>query len=210
MLNNVNCNPNKATLLECRGDTHIAKECHHGKDAGVRCQIDSRIIKNISVSSVASIGTVHTVLITWELQNNTLYQPYLFEVECSNERHKIVMSVSNKTFTTQLQGLLPSTSYTCCVLAIYIESDDNGAKRICTTVKTPDLSNTPKNFSTMAPAAVETVASDNFMAPNSASNTVSGVLGTIIAALLVLLAICGVALVYLLRQRCFESKVSKR
>ena len=209
VLNNVNCNPNKDTLLQDCSSHSLSDNCHHGKDAGVRCQIDSRIIKNISASSVASTGTVHTVLIIWELQNNTLYEPYLFEVECSNEQHKIVMSVSNKTFSTQLQGLLPSTSYTCCILAIYIESDDhNGAKRICTIIKTPGLPNTQENFSTTAPA--ETVASDKFMAPDSVSNTVSGVLGSIIAVLLVLLAICGVALMYLLRQRCLESVISKR
>ena len=208
MLNRVDCNPNdlEATLLECRS-RHITNDCqHHSKDAGVRCQIDSRL-KDIN-AMVTGADTANTVSIRWQLQNSM--QPYLVEVECFNEQHKIVQSVSNTTFNMQIQGLLSSTSYTCCVLALYRE--DDGPKRICTAIKTPNLlasSIQPQNKFTSSSTSDETLAPEcnlNSSASGSANNTVFGVLGLIIGVLLILLALCGVVLVYLLQRLSVTSK----
>ena len=212
VFNNVDCDPNEAALLECNVDARITFDClRHTKDAGVRCQIDPRL-KNIS-ARVTSAGnvSVHTVLIRWELQNNML--PHHFEAECFNEQHKIAISVSNTTFNMQFQGLLSATSYTCCVLAFYREDDRFISKRICTTVETPVGSIQTQNgcTSNSTPGPDKTSAPDNnsinFSASGSANNNiVFGVLGFIIGILLILLALCGVALVYLLRRQNVTSK----
>ena len=132
--------------------------------------------------------------------------PHHFEVECFNEQHKIVISASNITFNMQLQGFLSATSYTCCLLAFY--RADDGSKRICTTVATPE-SVTDGSIETQngctTPAPDSTLI--NFSASVSANNNiVFGVLGFIIGVLLILLALCGVVLVYLLRRQSVTSK----
>ena len=229
-MDNVYCDPDDELLLDCFHNGLFRHNCGHYDDVGVRCQVDFRL-KNISatiISSVSSIGMVFPVLITWELQNKTLHEPYLFEVECFNEQHKIVMSVSNKTFSVQLHGLLSSmtTSYTCCVLALY---RDDGHKRLCTTVigTSRNLMTTsirPFKMFTSSSTPSEILATDNNLnfssstaskilstdSKGSACNTVGGVLGLIIAILLVLLSVCGVAIVYLLRPKCLKFVIPKR
>ena len=190
--------------------------CDHNEDAGVRCQVDNRL-KNIS-TTVFSIGTEITVLIMWELQNKTLYEPYLFEIECFSERHKITLSVSNRTFSVQLHGLLSSmaTSYTCCVLALY---KGDGSKRLCTKVQTSrNLMTTsiqPSKIFTSSSTPSEGLVTENSLNFNSstatkiliinsdesACNTISGVLGFIIVVLLILLVTCVIIIVYLLRSK---------
>ena len=51
----------------------------------------------------------------WKLQNISLDKPLLYNVKCFNEWHYIVLSVSNETYTTQLEGLLPAAQYTVAV-----------------------------------------------------------------------------------------------
>ena len=129
----------------------------------------------------------HNVLITWELT----HEPQSFEVKCFNEKHRIITTlINNGSFrSTNLEGLHPSTSYTCCVLAIYRFYQ---AKRICNITETPDLFSGSSNlFSTSV-------------------NVIGGILGFIIAILVVVLAVCGVALVYLLRPRFLKSVVPIR
>ena len=118
VLDNVRCNSREITLLECGHNGLFTHNCGHWEDAGVRCRGDQRTIKNIK----AIITDIHntTVSISWELQNYTVDEPIsLFEVECSNERHSTTILESNRTFTTQLRGLLPSITYNCCVSAVY-------------------------------------------------------------------------------------------
>ena len=213
VLNYVNCLPQHDALLECQHSDYFIY-CDHSEDAGVSCQIDPRL-KNIS-ARVISVGnvTVHTVLVRWEVQNTPM-QPHHFEVECFNEQHKITVSVSNTTFNMQFQGLLSATSYTCCVLAFYREDDGSISKRICTTVpvEAPVCSIQTQNgcTSSSTPGPDKTLAPDsnsiNFSASGSANNNiVFGVLGFIIGVLLILLVLCGVALVYLLQRQSVTSK----
>ena len=124
-------------------------------------------------------------MITWELKYTSTSQPQLFEVECYNEQHHIKTSINNGTIrTTNLAGLHFSASYTCCVLAIYRSYE---AKRICNTTKTPIVPASGIDQSTSS--------------ADQSVNVVNGVLGFIIATLVVLLAVSGVALVCLLRLR---------
>ena len=128
----------------------------------------------------------HNVLITWELTN----EPQSFEVECFNEKHRITTLINNGSFRSiNLEGLHPSTSYTCCVLAIY---EFYEAKRICNITETPDLFSSGSNLS------------------STSVNVIGGILGFIIAILVVVLAVCGVTLVYLLQPRFLKSVVPIR
>ena len=102
----------------------------------------------------------------------------------------------------QVQGLLSSASYTCCVLAFYgVESVDGGPsdlKRICTTFQTPNSSIQTQNGGCSGSNSM------NFSA--SVCKTGFGVLGLTIGILLLLLILCGVALVYLLWRQRVTSK----
>ena len=165
---------------------------YHSKDAGVRCEVNPRL-KSISASIVTSAGdtTVHTVLIS-DGSYRTACSHILFEVECFTEQHKTTISVSNTTFDMQVQGLLSSGSYTCCVLAFYgVESVDGGPsdlKRICTTFQTPNSSIQTQNGECSGSIPDEISATDcnsmNFSA--SVCKTGFGVLGLIISILLLL------------------------
>lgn len=93
-------------MVDCEHTT----ACRHHEDAGVKCSEHEERLLNISVD-------VHTALITWRLQNSTLRWPTSYVVKCF-ERHRIEMSVNN-AFSAQLMGLIPSTSYNCCVSAVY-------------------------------------------------------------------------------------------
>ena len=155
--------------------------CKHDKDAGVRCNNEERLT-NISVDIIATSLTngMTTVNVSWQLQNTTLDEPSVFEVECFNDLHKITPFnfVHNKTYATQIVGFVPSTSYNCCVSAVYGEYATS-LRTICTPVDIP--------------LPTVTVLSNS-----STANTVGGVLGFFIIILLILLALLGAAVVYLL------------
>ena len=224
VLDDVYCGSNDELLLDCSHRGLFRHNCRHSRDVGVRCRIDFRL-KNISATIMTSTGMVFSVLITWELQNTTLHEPYQFEIECFNEQHKIAMSVSNKTFSMQLHGLLSSmaTSYTCCVLALY---RGDGPKRLCTKIQTSQnlmiTSIQPSNVFTGSSTLSESLTTDsniiNFnsstaakvLSNESACNTVGGVFGFIIAILLLLLVICAIIIVCLLRPKCLKIVVPKR
>ena len=112
-----------------------------------------------------------SIEITWQ-QNTTVAEANIFEVKCYNDRHSIEITVSRDTTTTELGGLLHSSTYSCCVSAVY---DLYTARSVCTEVETPTTS-------VSAPSA------SNF------SSVVGGVLGFIIILLLVLLAVSVVCL----------------
>ena len=118
-------------------------------------------------------------------------EPASFEVDCHNERHSITISVGNKTLTTQLRGLLPSSSYSCCVSAVYQEYT---SKAICTHITT--LGNAERSVASNSSDSGSAESKD--LVSNSV-NVVGGVLGFIIVVLLILLVISGIALVFLLQ-----------
>ena len=204
------CNGNEVTLLDCEHNGLLTHNCHHYEDAGVRCtgglvyDLNSSLqsVKNVSVNltNIVSIQGInlYTVLITWKLQNILSYQlqPSMYQIECLSNQHRIAMSVNNTTFSVQLVGLLPSTSYNCCVSATYKAYMPKG---ICVETVSSKTSVTQLDL-------CETVG----RASSSAADTIGGVLGFIIAILLVLLAVLGVALVYLLRPRIFRSVLPKQ
>ena len=174
-MNNVHCNSNKSALLDCNIGGWF---CYGSTGAGVRCKDDRLRVKNVHTAIVST--SMHTIMILWELQNFTEYRPSSFKVRCFNDKlqHSIEFSVDNETFTTTLGGLLPSaTYYICCVSAVY---GSYVANEICS------LLNVPANANEL---------SDN------RTSIVGGVLGFIIAVLLILLAICGGALLYLLASK---------
>ena len=191
-LDEVRCDGSEVSLLECDHRELFMHSCHHSEEAGVKCNRDEDIMKNISASLQLSTPCIsaYTALITWASQNTTQYQPSSYKVECFNRQHHIKMLVNNITFSIELFGLLPSTSYNCCVSAIY---ESYTARAVCTEIVT-----------TMMPP------SGGPIVKNSAADTIGGVLGFIIAVLLILLAVLGVALVYLLRPRLFRSVLPKQ
>ena len=124
-MDNVECDGYERTLLECDRNRLSMHNCGHHEDAGVKCNRDEEIIiKNISISScnirssttcAISTGT-YTALITWKPLNMT---PSSYKIECFNEQHQIKMLVNNETFSLEILGLFPSTSYNCCVSAVH-------------------------------------------------------------------------------------------
>ena len=92
------------------------------------------------------------------------------------------MSASGQNVTMKLMGLLPVTSYNCCVSAVYELYQADG---ICDEIETPEL-----------------FISTTTMTKASETNVVGGVLGFIVVILLVLLIISGIALAYLLLPKC--------
>ena len=182
-MDNVDCNGGESTLLDCDHHGLFEHNCNHGEDVSVRCILkENQRVKNISLSveivNNYSPSTVHTALISWVLYNTTVDEPTLFNVECSNEKHSIIISVSGQDFTTRLMGLLPLTSYNCCVSAVYELYRADG---ICCDIETPEL---------FISATTSMSASD--------IKIVGGVLGFIVVILLVLLIVSGAALVFLL------------
>ena len=131
-------------------------------------------------------STVHTALISWVLYNTTMDEPTSFDIECSNERHSITMSVRGQDSTAHLMGLLPLTSYNCCVSAVY---ELYRAEGVCDDIETPEL-------------FIHTRASE--------TKIVGGVLGFIIIVLLILLMISGAALVFLLLPKWKKNGITAR
>ena len=136
-------------------------------------------------------STVHTALISWVLYNTTMDEPTSFDIECSNERHSITMSVRGQDSTAHLMGLLPLTSYNCCVSAVYELYQADG---ICHDIETPKLF---ISTTTTVTATMLRASSDH----DSDAKVVGGVLGFIVVILLILLMISGAALVFLLLPR---------
>ena len=193
-LDNVACTSSEMSLLACRHNKLFMHNCNHREDAGVRCNNDSERIKNITANAIAtSSASAVTVSLSWELQNTTLDEPLRFEVECLNERHRVTRPdfVNNKTNSTDLFGLLPSSHYNCCVSAVY-GLYATSWRTICTPIEIPEtVTNIP-------------------IEQSSASNTVGGVLGFVVSVLLLILLTFSVAaVVYLLWSR-WKSNIQTR
>ena len=103
------------------------------------------------------------------------------------------MSVSGQNSTMHLLGLHPSTSYNCCVSAVYKHYI---ADSVCNEIETPNLT----VLDHTATMFLRTLPMDSDP-HNSETKIVGGVLGFIVVILLVLLIISGAALAYLLLKR---------
>ena len=121
VIKDMNCHSTEQRLRDCDYSNYTMSDiCEHGGGAGVRC----RAFKNVNVATVnIPYNTMHSVVVTWEYyrHNNTLPYPTSFQVQCSSEQHYVYtnLSVNNETFRISIGGLLPFTSYNCCVSAIY-------------------------------------------------------------------------------------------
>ena len=192
-LNDFHCDSTEVTLLDCPHDNltkltymYSQQNLYNCTGAGVACPYYN-LLKNVSMTFMnTSNCPLHYVWISWELRSTMLYQPSSFNIECLNhdQPHSINISVDNKTFTVQL-GCLPSAAYyTCCVRAM---SDSNILlDEIC---RVPNKTSTDDLFTGGASHDLD----------NRTSIIIGGVLGFIIVVLLTALAICGGALLFLLR-----------
>ena len=188
----VDCDSSKTTLLDCN---YYGRYCRYGGGASVRCRDEQLRVQNVSAATVNT--TTHTVMISWELNNGAPHQPNSFKVECFSQQHtEFSLSVNNGTvMQISIGGLMFSTSYSCCVSARYYYDTE----RRCSSMDSlpPEAVTSPasnKTFTTPASADSEFVSSDF----NMKTNVIGGVLGSIIVILLILLAICGGALLYIL------------
>ena len=149
------------------------------EDTQVVCrQLGDRSERWLNIIISVGIINVHTVLITWKLLNSSLpHWPTSYVSECFSVEHRIELSVNNETFSAQLMGLIPATSYNCCISAVYIYDYTYTHKGACT-----------EEYVTVQPSSDEI---------SSNADTVGGVLGAIIIILVILLAIlCGIILSY--------------
>lgn len=133
------------------------------------------IISNISVAT--------TVSLKWELEiKDDVIQ---HEVECSSARHVSRLLVDNQTFTAHIDGLLPSSDYSCCVSAVF----NSHKTKSCVPIRTSEV------------PIQRTVRDD--------TNAVGGVLGFFVIVLLLLLILALLALLYpcLIRPKSQKSKI---
>lgn len=182
-MDHIHCSGDEITLLYCSHHEwyeNIGYYCYRGGGAGVRCTVHHRLM-NISSTIIGTTGTTYKVLVAWELATmmSNDDEPQSFEIECFSKQHSLSTSVNDVTLRTiNLEGLQASTSYTCCVMAVYGFYE---AKRICTVTSIPELITNS--------------------ATTSNTNLVGGILGLVIAILVILLAVSGVALVCLIWPR---------
>ena len=202
VIRDVNCTSAEARLSDCvyLNNSHCALR----KGAGVRC----RAFKYVNVTINGPQDTVYSVLITWEhhWHNNTSRQLQLtnFEVECFNEQHYIsYISVNNNTFRASIGGLLPFISYNCCISSIYgryTYGPTADRERRCTPVT--GMNSTVNVLPTEITMPLQQSHGASNMNNNyMRENIIGGALGFVIVILLLLLAICGGALLYLLRSK---------
>ena len=179
VIQNVDCYSTELRLRDCAYSMYnnSQKPCSYGGGAGVRC----RIIKNINVGAQVN----NSVLITWEY--STSYHQSLFDVHCfSGQRHyKNIIPMSNGTSQLRVSvgDLLPNASYDCCVSVNYAYYEIR-----CASIRSEDLS-PPANNSEMV---ISTCSNTNMKV--AIIYIVGAVLGCIIIILLLVLAVCGGAL----------------
>ena len=225
-LDNVNCHSSETTLLNC---SHVKKGyvgylCFPGGYAGVKCREEQLRVKNVNATTVdAPHYAKPTVMISWKLYSGAPHSQSSFRVECFSQQHtEFSLSVTNETLTEiSVGGLLSFTSYNCCVSAIYYEIYETEERCTLTEMLPSDLftttapnqtlnqpfttsTSTQMNLS-MIPASIgsEKVVSSDL---NMRASIIVGVLGSVIVVLLLLLAICGGALLFLLRSRSIITK----
>ncbi len=226
-LDDVWCIGDERTLLECQRNVLFQHNCFHREDAGVKCAGNSSLfsnsVMNVSINNVTIISThginLYAVFITWKWQNNSMMiqnQSNLFQIECFSSRfmHRVGMSVNTTTFSVELSGLLSSTSYNCCVSVVY---GSQTARAVCTEIVTVQLTPVSEGISTIKPSSGKSTiqpstcqTQGSSFSASSSADTIGGVLGFIIVILLILLAVSGAALVYLLRPKFLRNSVPKQ
>ena len=187
VIENVNCSWDELRLRDCpyySNHTISHTSCQSGGVAGVRC----KIIRNIGFSTVNN-----SVLVTWEYNNIISHQLSSFDIRCNG--HNSIISVSNGTSRVSVGHLLPNASYDCCVSVNYARTTFTELR--CASIRSEDL----------------LTSTDTFIISGTCANMmvtvyiVGAVLGCVIVILLVLLAVCGGAL---LRSRTSESGVAHK
>ena len=200
VVDHIDCTSNELRILTC-ADIGLVTDCDHGGGARVRCRDERLRVRNVN-STTVSVGEYnemyYTVILSWELYSNATHSPTLFIVACSNQQllHRTELSMINGTLMQiSVGGLLSHAAYNCCVSPMYYYAYGRYiAERKCT------LTEIPRSDSFTMPAST---GLDMFVSSdlNMRVTITGGVLGFIIAILLVLLVICGGALLYLLRSR---------
>ena len=222
VIDGVRCDSTETELLDCshikRGTGNNGFWCLLGGDAGVKCRDKWLQVKNITAATIqASYNNItkQNILLSWELYNNASYTPSSFSVKCfDRQHHNMELSVNNGTLTQLNIGDLLSTSFRCCVSAIYYRGHYE-AERRCTSTTDSDMlldffptpapnrtlnqPATTRSSTQMMPASIgseKIIGSDLNMRP---SIIIGGVLGSIIAIMLLILL--GGALLRLLRSK---------
>jgi hypothetical protein len=162
-------------------------------------------------------------MISWELYSGVPHKPSSLRVWCYNQQRAIEFRlwVYNETLThVSVGGIVSSVSFACCVSVIYYygyyeaegkcSSTDPGMlpSDFFITPAPNQTSNQPVTMPSstqIIPASVgsEIIASSDL---SMRASIIGGVLGSIIAILLLLLVMCGAALLYLLRSKGVTSK----
>ena len=172
MINNVDCSSDEPRLRDC--PYSISHSCQSGGVASVRC----RVIKSIDFATVSN-----SVLVTWEYNNITSRQPSSFDVRCNGQRrYNNIISMSIGTSRVNVGELLPNVSYDCCVSANYARNIVTTEIR-CASIRSEDLL-----------TSTDTIIISGTCANMTATVVVGAVLGCVIVILLVLLSVCGGAL----------------
>ena len=195
MIEKVNCTCDEPRLRDCPYSNYTVSHsvnCQSDRIAGVRC----KIIENINFATVNN-----SVLVTWKYNNITSRQPSSFDVHCNGQRrYNNIISVSNGTsrFSDIVGHLLPNTFYDCCVSAKYVRLTGPGTIVTtdirCASIRSEDLlppTTISDTNNMMATVTVANISDSNMTAP---VHVVGAVLGCVIVILLVLLAVCGGAL----------------
>lgn len=160
--------------------------------------------------NVTASNSATAVVVAWELQENQVNDLRLFEVSCFNENHIITLWASNKTYATQLAGLSPFSNYSCCVLAVLGSQKSTTVTKSCSYIEILEKMSSPEDHvDTISPATTTADSEATSLAVSApcncrisySANVVSGILGFVVIVLLILLALTGTALVYLLRSK---------
>ena len=231
-LYDVHCHSSEEKLLNC---SHLKRDdsgyyCYYSgfEFAGVNCSEERLRVQNVSTATVSS--TNDTVMISWELYSGVPHKPNSFRVWCFNRlRVEFSLWVNSETLThVSVGGVLSFISFACCISVEYYINYHGiryyyKAESKCTSMDSDmlplDLFNTPAPNQTLN-QPITTHSSTQMMPTsigsekvtmissdlNMRASIVSGVLGSIIIILLLLLAICGGALLFLLRSRSMTPK----
>ena len=156
VLDQVNCTSEEMLLLQCSQNPLFVHNCHHSEDAGVICRDEHRLASINATVLDQGTATV-TISIAWQLANDILDTPRLFEISCFNERYHMLVTENNETLITRLElGAVNQDrfSYNCCVSAIYNTLQPaTPATKICTQLHL-ERTNYPMVTSTAIPTDV--------------------------------------------------------
>ena len=132
--------------------------------------------------------------------SHTSITPSSFRIECYHQQcEKFSLSMFNGTVTQiSLGGLVFST---CCVLARYYYDTERRCSASMDEVPMETFTSNRNLFTT--PTSIITGSSEEIAGSdiNMQTNIVGGVLGSVTIILLLLLALCGGALLFLLQSR---------